>query len=97
MKVRFRSSASLEISRAADWYEKEFEAGTDFLDAVEKSVGKIAKEPFFWKPFGKFRRYKMKRFPYYIFYTAKDDLIVISGVFHEKRDPSTWQNLLKNR
>ena len=42
--------------------------------------------------YGQIRRALLRRFPYGIFYTLEEDVIVILACFHTKRDPKTMRN-----
>jgi cytochrome P450 len=41
------------------------------------------------------RRYLIRRFPYGIYYTFEEDVVVIWAVKHLHRDPDYWQHRRK--
>ncbi|HXP60069.1 MAG TPA: type II toxin-antitoxin system RelE/ParE family toxin, partial [Dongiaceae bacterium] len=67
--------------------------GDAFVDEVEIGIGAILNGPTVWRVVeDDVRRYLIRRFPYGIYYTIEDDVIVIWAVGHLHRDPDYWQH-----
>jgi plasmid stabilization system protein ParE len=73
--------------------EKEREGlGSEFLEAVEKMVQAIAKNPERFPAIRKdIRRAVLPRFPYSIFYRIVSGHVVVIACFHGKRNPRVWR------
>ncbi len=66
--------------------------GDAFADEIEAGVQKILAAPLTWRLLeDDVRRYLIHRFPYGIYYTIENDLVVIWAVKHLHRDPDYWQ------
>ena len=63
------------------------------MDEVEIGIGVVLNGPTVWRVIeNDARRYLIKRFPYGIYYTIEDDVIVIWAVKNLHRDPDYWQH-----
>ncbi len=89
-----RPEAEAEIEEAYHWYESQRGGlGSDFLLCVEEGLQKIRKNPEM-NPvvYRNVRRLLIHRFPYGIFYTARQDTATVLAVFHGHRDPEEWKS-----
>lgn len=92
MRVIFHSEAHAEMIEQARYYENRSEAlGTDFLDAVEETVRRIASSP----RAGAIERASIRKrlvsgFPFTVLYEVQPDRIYIAAVMHQHRRPGYW-------
>ncbi|NJN12930.1 MAG: type II toxin-antitoxin system RelE/ParE family toxin [Richelia sp. RM2_1_2] len=88
----FRSEARDELDEAYNWYEiQQPGLGDEFLEYVEKILNRICQQPELYAVvYQDVRRVVLRRFPYVISYRIVSSRIVITGVFHGRRDPKTW-------
>jgi toxin ParE1/3/4 len=99
MRARFLDEAKADVAEATLWYEERSPGlGDDFHDAVEAAIGLIRTAPERFPLYEaarssrKFRRIRLKRFPYYIAYEVRNDEILIVSVSHVRRRPGYWRN-----
>ena len=79
---------------AAAFYEEHRPyLGDDFLDLIEETLLKIRSAPEMGRPekFGA-RSWKMRRFPFRIFFLVNPDRIWIVAVAYLSRKPDYWWN-----
>ena len=96
------SEARQEGLKAARWCEEHQRGlGEQFLDELQAAFERIAADPGslgrleLYSGHYDVRRYHLKRFPYSaIFYTRRDDVIVVA-VCHSRRRPLYWAGRLK--
>lgn len=96
MKVRFVSTAELELREAMEFYESVQEGlGADFLREVEAVTRLIADHPLAWTPMSpRTRRCRTRRFPFGLFYQVRPDEILVVSVMDLRRDPKRWEQYL---
>ncbi len=98
MTFEFHPEALAEYKEAAVWYEeRRSRLGIEFIDAVETAISAILESPCKHRPVGDgVRVFRLKRFPYYVFYRhdAEADHIRIVAVMHQKRRPEYWRERL---
>lgn len=90
--VVYRPLAESELVDSAKFYEERREfLGETFLDLVDETIAKIRSNPEMGKP-GKSRTrsWKVRRFPFRIFYLLLPDRIWIVAVAHLSRRPDYW-------
>ena len=96
MSFRFHPEASDEFLSAASWYEdQEVGLGDDFISEIYRAVATIVSDPLRFRVIaGPDRVFRVKRFPYSIFYRY-DPLttsILIFTVLHQSRRPGIWKS-----
>lgn len=95
MTFEFHPDALAEYKEAGIWYEeRRYRLGIEFTDVVEAGIAAILKSPDSYQPAGNnVRVFRLKRFPYYIFYRYHQDTqhIQIVAVMHHKRRPDYWR------
>jgi toxin ParE1/3/4 len=97
MKYGFLSEALLEYSEAIEFYaEQSADLGQAFINAIESSIYRIREFPNRWGILeGKVRRCPVKKFPYSVLYSFKDDeqepSILIIAVMHGRRESGYWK------
>lgn len=97
MDVRFHRLAIREYEDTRDWYERRREGlGDSFRDDVDRAIARIARSPTRWPVvFVRFRRVRLRRFPYLLFYHVVDpSLALVLAVAHARRRPGYWRRRL---
>ena len=87
------SEAAEELEEGARHYEREREGlGAEFLQEVEEATARIQSNPKLYPVWNdrSYRKCRIHRFPYTIFYLEFDDRIWIASVAHQKRKPGYW-------
>lgn len=90
--VRFHTAARRELRKAVDRYDEQVPTlGDEFAAAVEHSVRLLAVHPESGTPhrLGT-RRLQVRRFPYGLVYTERDEQIIVIAVAHHRRRPEYW-------
>jgi plasmid stabilization system protein ParE len=92
----YTTEASQDVVDAYTWYEThEPGLGEDFLRCVEACVLGLKRHPQLYPvAVDEFRRALVRRFPFEIFYEAREDSIVIYSVFHCSQNPQKWRSCL---
>ncbi len=92
----FTPPANNDVRKAALYYEScEEGLGKDFVTETRNALRHIIQYPEAWPKVRDFaRRYKIKRFPYLIFYIVVEDTVVVIAVMNTSQDPSSYQNRL---
>ncbi|HEX3023656.1 MAG TPA: type II toxin-antitoxin system RelE/ParE family toxin [Chitinophagaceae bacterium] len=90
-QISFRKRAAAEYLESVVWYkERSQEAAKDFIKAINNKIDEIENKPdFFRKTYKQFHEAKTLKFPFSIVYfiDEKKKLIVITSIFHQKRNP----------
>jgi plasmid stabilization system protein ParE len=91
---RFLSPAESELVAAAEYYDRAVPGlGLEFLNEVERTIGRILHHPEAWtKITQQHRRCRTRRFPYAIIYAVENETIIISAVMHGHRHPDYWKS-----
>ena len=91
-RVFFHRLAELELNDAALYYERESPGlGTKFLDEIENYVAGIVTNPDAGQKVRRnVRRRILRKFPYGILYSVKDEGIRILAIMNLKRKPNYW-------
>jgi plasmid stabilization system protein ParE len=86
-------AADADIEAAFEWYESEqLGLGSEFLDEVRAAYARILDGPFKYQELRSgIRRALTRRFPYGIYFSVEDDLIVVIAVLDTARNPAEWQ------
>jgi toxin ParE2 len=94
MTFRFVAAARRDIANAIEYYDRAVPGlGLEFLDEVERTILRIVRQPNAWtRVFENHRRCRLRRFPYGIIYSVANDEIVVSAVFHSRRQPDGWKD-----
>jgi len=94
MNYVFTIPAQIEYREAAEWYAaRSLFAGSNFIQEVEAAIAAIRCDPARYQPVsGGFRVFRLKRFPFKIFFSHSDSLITIYGVVHNRRRPDSWRD-----
>jgi plasmid stabilization system protein ParE len=86
-------ASDADLEAAFEWYESEQERlGVEFLHEVRAAYSRILDGPFKYQELRSgIRRALTRRFPYGIYFTVEDDLILVIAVLDTARDPAEWQ------
>lgn len=98
MTIHFESEALDEYRDAVLYSEERFGLGEALVQAVEASLEAIVRDPERFQPAGDdVRVFRMKRFPYYLFYhyTAASQAIHVYAIAHHSRKPGYWRERMR--
>lgn len=89
MKVKILSLAKCEIEESYRFYQEESnDLAIRFKEDLSVSISLIKNFPKSWRLVSKnIRMCRMKKFPFGIMYQIRKDEILITSVFHFKREP----------
>lgn len=89
----FRPEVQEEMNEAYNWYEKQkLGLGDEFLDSVEQTLNRVSSMPKSYQVvYRDVRRAVVKRFPYAVYYRIISSRVVVTAIFHVRRDPKSWQ------
>ena len=75
------------IRSAFLWYlEQDIDLPFRFTGDLESTLNRIAQNPYRFSPFAdQLRRARMKRFPYFIYFTVIERAIYVIAVSHQRR------------
>lgn len=90
----WRASASAEAATAAAWYERRRAGlGSEFLVAVDDALARIAERPHAFRVVTpRIRRARLRRFPYGVFFTLREDRVEVLAVYHARRNPRSFRD-----
>jgi toxin ParE1/3/4 len=98
MTEDFHPEARSEFLEAIEFYAERKEGlDQEFRDAVHEALASIAADPLrFQRVKGEIRVFRLKRFPFYIYYEFMPviESIWIWGVVHHRRRPDYWHDRL---
>lgn len=86
-------ASDADVEAAFEWYESEQPGlGLEFLDEVRAAYTRILDGPLKYQELRSgIRRALTRRFPYAIYFSLENDLIVVIAVLDTARDPAEWQ------
>lgn len=89
----FRPEVRKELDEAYSWYEgQELGLGDDFLEQVDEALDRICQMPESYPTvYRDVRRTVIRRFPYIIYYRIVSSRVIVTAVFHGRRNPKAWQ------
>ena len=99
MKVEFIEPAILELDDAIEYYNFESPGlGTKFLDEKLLNIRMIQKYPNAWPKYS-VHTYKitLRKFPYHLIFTKKQNILYIIAVAHQHRKPEYWISRISNK
>ena len=96
MTYRFLSPAQQDLTEAVEYYDRAAPGlGLEFLDEIERTVGRILLHPEAWTRVAEnHRRCRTRRFPYGLIYAVEKDVVIIAAVMNLRRHPDTWKKRL---
>jgi toxin ParE1/3/4 len=94
VRVVVLPEAEEDARGAARWYEDQRGGlGLEFLGAFQDATDRAAERPEShprWSEEPRYRRTRLSRFPYLLFYELRGDLLEIAALVHERRKPGFW-------
>jgi toxin ParE1/3/4 len=90
--LTLRKEAEFDIEEFFNYYEEIRNGlGQDFLLCVEEALDNIQRNPLHSRIIHKeLRRIAIRRFPYRIFFLVQDQYIIVTAVFHARKNPKSW-------
>ena len=87
-----REAAEFDIADAYEHYESCRDGlGHDFILCLEEGFSKIERHPLHYKKIYKnLRRVAISRFPYRILYFTLNQNVIVTAVFHARKDSKAW-------
>jgi len=99
-RLIIRPEAESDLTDAAVWYDsREFGLGLELISEVNSAIARALENP---ESFTRIRRHPIvrrgltRRFPYRVFFIARDDAIVVFAVLHAARHDRVWKNRVGN-
>lgn len=91
--VTIRQEAEQDLASHFNYYEEiRTGLGHDFLLCVEEALEKIQRNPeIYHEVYKGLRRIPVRRFPYRLFFLTQDIQIIVTAVFHVRKNPETWE------
>ena len=82
-----------DVEAAFNWYEREEPGlGFEFLEELRAAYQRILDHPLGYQDLRlRIRRALTRRFPYAVYFSIEEDIIVIVAVLRTARDPEEWQ------
>jgi len=92
-RILSNAASDADIEAAFEWYESEQpDLGLEFLNEIRATHLRILDEPLKYAVLRSgIRRAITRRFPYGIYFSIEDDVVLIIAVLHTARDPAEWQ------
>lgn len=89
----FRQEIRDELNEAYNWYESQQQGlGDEFLDSVDEMLNRICQMPESYAVvYRDVRRAVVRRFPYAVYYRIVSSRVIVTAIFHSRRDPKSWQ------
>jgi toxin ParE1/3/4 len=96
-----RAAAVGDVEAAVDYYMQEAGArvALGFIDRLETAYGAISRQPAAGSPryahelaLSGLRSWKLRGYPYLIFYVERADVIDVWRVLHAQRDVAAWMS-----
>lgn len=90
--LTLRNEAERDIEEHFEYYEGKREGlGRDFLLCIEAALDKLQRNPLSYRKIYKdLRRIPIHRFPYRILFWVQNNQIIVTAIFHARKDPTSW-------
>jgi plasmid stabilization system protein ParE len=90
--LAFRPEVRDELDDAYSWYEnQQLELENDFIDCIDETLNRICLSPESYPiVYRDVRRAIVRRFPYVIYYRIISSRVIVTAIFHGRRDPKSW-------
>ena len=95
--VHLLPEAERELEDAFWWYERQRSGlGLEFLLAFDAAVERLRRLPEGHELVAlRTRKALVRRFPYLVLYAVEAERVLITAVFHGRRDPSRWSDRVR--
>ena len=96
-EVHLLPDAERELEDAFWWYEHQRAGlGLEFLLSFDAVVESLRRLPDVHELVAlRTRKALLRRFPYLVLYAVEDERILITAVFHGRRDPQRWSDRVR--
>ena len=90
--LTLRKDAEFDVGAHFDFYEEKRQGlGQEFLLCVEEALDKIQRNPLIYRKIHReLRRIPVRRFPHRVFFLVQGQEVIVTAVFHARKDPSSW-------
>ena len=90
--IALSPGAKTDINSAARWYLKvDLNLALRFFVEIDTTLQRIARMPYAFPVHrAPFRRRRLKRFPYWIYYFVGKNVVNVEAIFHERRSEPGW-------
>lgn len=95
--VQLLPEAEREVEEAFRWYEHQRPGlGLEFLLAFDAAVERLRRLPEGHEVVAlRTRKALLRRFPYLVLYAVEEKRILVTAVFHGRRDPRRWTDRVR--
>lgn len=95
--VHLLPEAEREVEDAFWWYERQRSGlGLEFLLAFDAAVESLRRLPEVHELVAlRTRKALLRRFPYLVLYAVEAERVLITAVFHGRRDPRCWSDRVR--
>ncbi|MEB3227589.1 MAG: type II toxin-antitoxin system RelE/ParE family toxin [Synechocystis sp.] len=92
--IVFRPEVREDLNTAYDWYEaQKLGLGDDFIASVNELLSRVCLMPESYAlVYQDVRRAVIKRFPYAVYYRVISSRVVVTAIFHSRRNPKRWRS-----
>ena len=91
-RIALSPGARTDINSAANWYLNiDPDLALRFLGEIKTTLLRITRMPYAFpvrRP--PFRRTRLKRYPYLIYYFVEINVVNVEAIFHERRSDPAW-------
>jgi plasmid stabilization system protein ParE len=97
--LRFLREVEEDAAAAYEWYEERGAGlGAAFLQEFYAAATGLLANPVLYRTIDRtIRRCLLRRYPYSIYFTTEDDMVLVIGLFHCARDPRRIASELDGR
>ena len=91
--IEAERAVEADVEAAFNWYEREEPGlGFEFLEQLRAAYQRILDHPLGYQDLRLgIRRALTRRFPYAVYFSIEENIIVIVAVLRTARDPEEWQ------
>ena len=92
-EITIRPEAEADLKDIYEWYEAQSVGlGEEFLLSAREAIDRISRHPeMYSRTHLDIRRAPLRRFRHNIFYSAREEEVVVLSVYHASRDPRLWR------
>jgi toxin ParE1/3/4 len=96
-RIILSPDARADLNAAARWYRhQEINLSRRFKAEVRSMLLRIARHPYaFVREDAAFRRARMTRFPYYIYFRFNADKVRVTAIIHQRRSDAIWKDRIE--
>ena len=97
-EIKYHPKALAEAFRAANYYDRQRTGlGSEFFDEVDKTAGQLLADPLRSRTDEDgVRSWRLRRFPFRIYYAVDPNRIRVLAVAHLRRRPGYWRGRIED-